>query len=133
MTRQLQESSINIIAEGTHIQGKVTFSDITRFHGVLSGEARATEGSTLILCEPCVVEGNVHADVLIVDGYVQGDIHAKTSVLISGTGRVIGNIQTPSLKLEFGAHFEGKCLMESLQQLLKTDPNHPGPRSELSG
>ena len=112
MMKNLHESGINIIAEGTRIEGKATFDQVSRFHGVLVGEAHAREGSTLVLCESSVVEGDVFADTLMIDGYVQGNIQARSRVVISGTGRVVGNIQTPSLKLEFGAYFEGRCEME---------------------
>ena len=110
-SQPLNEASINLIAESTRIEGKVTFDQISRFHGTLVGEAHACDGSTLILCESSVIEGDIHADTLMVDGYVQGNIHAKTRVIVSGSGRVIGNIETPSLKLEHGSHFEGCCTM----------------------
>jgi cytoskeletal protein CcmA (bactofilin family) len=110
--KNLNETSVNIIAEGTRIEGKAVFDQVSRFHGTLVGEAHAREGSTLILSESCIVEGDVFADTLMVDGFVQGNIRARTRVVVSGTGRVIGNIQTPSLKLEFGAYFEGRCNME---------------------
>ena len=108
----LNETTINIIAEGTRIEGQVLFDHVTRVHGVLVGEVHAKEGSNLILSETAVIEGNIDADTLIIDGYVRGDIMAKARVVISRTGRVIGNIQTASLILEFGAHFEGRCSME---------------------
>ncbi|MGK5084990.1 polymer-forming cytoskeletal protein [Bdellovibrionota bacterium FG-1] len=116
MTQQLHEASLNIVSEGTRIEGKVTFDQITRFHGRITGEAHGRDGSTLILCEAAVVEGNVFADVLWVDGFVQGNIYAKTRVVVSGSGRVIGNIETPTLKLEPGAYFEGKCRMDQKSQ-----------------
>lgn len=110
-TGPLHEASLNLISESTRIEGKVVFDQVSRFHGTLIGEARARDGSTLILCESSVVEGDVHADTLLVDGYVHGNIRAKTRVVISGSGRVVGDIETPSLKLEFGAYFEGRCSM----------------------
>ncbi len=108
----LHEATVNILAESTKIEGRVIFTNITRVHGVLIGEVRADLGSTLILTETAVVEGNIDADTLVIDGYTHGDIHARTRVVISRTGRVVGNIKTPSLALEFGAFFEGQCSME---------------------
>ncbi len=113
-----QETSINIVAEGTRIEGVITFNQVSRVHGVLVGEVRAQEGSTLILSETSVVEGNILADTLMIDGYVKGDVVAKKRVVLSRTSRVIGTIKTPSLTLEFGAYFEGRCAMEEKQ-------NHP--------
>src|SRR5689334_15584172 len=95
----IEEASTNIVAEGTRIEGQIVFDSISRVHGVLVGEVQAKEGSTLVLCESALVEGRVHADTLMVDGYVRGDIQARTRVVISQTGRVIGNIKTPSLIL----------------------------------
>jgi cytoskeletal protein CcmA (bactofilin family) len=111
--KDLNETSVNIVSEGTRIEGKVVFDHVTRFYGTLIGEAHAREGSTLVLSESSVVEGDVYADTLLIDGYVQGNVRARTRVVVSGTGRVVGDIQTPSLKLEFGAYFEGSCNMES--------------------
>ncbi len=108
---QLQETNITIISEGTEMKGEVTFNQITRVHGVLIGKVKAQPGSTLILCETSVVEGDLDADFLIIDGYVRGTIEVKTKVVISRTGRVIGTIKTPSLEIEFGAYFEGQCRM----------------------
>jgi len=109
----LQESAINVIAEGTRIEGKMVFEHVSRVHGTLIGEVEAKDGSTLILSESSMVEGDIHADTLLIDGYVHGDVVAKSQVVISRTGRVVGNISTKSLKLEFGGYFEGKCGMEA--------------------
>lgn len=109
----ISEHAITIISEETRLEGKVTFSQISRVHGSVSGQVFSTPGSTLILGESAVVEGNIQADTLVVDGYVKGDIIASTRVVISCTGRVIGNIQTPSLTVDFGAYFEGRSAMET--------------------
>lgn len=105
------ETEINVIAEGTRIEGKLHFDHVSRVHGTLVGEVTASPGSTLILAESSLVKGNIQADTLLVDGFVEGDITASTKVVVSGTGRVIGNIRTHSLSIEYGGHFEGQCSM----------------------
>jgi cytoskeletal protein CcmA (bactofilin family) len=125
----LHETRITIISEGTRIEGEITFDQVTRVHGTLIGKIKAKEGSTLILCETAVVEGNIEADTLIIDGYVQGKIEAKNRVVISRTGRVIGTIKTSSLQLEFGSYFEGRCAME--KQMIGASPS-PNPTHSLS-
>lgn len=112
MKPQITESGITILSEGTRLEGKFHFDQITRVHGVLAGEVFASEGSTLILTETAMLEGNIDADTVMIDGFVRGDIQARTRVVISGTGRVIGDIKTPSLSVAFGAHFEGRCAMQ---------------------
>ena len=107
--QNLHETTLNMVSEGTRIEGQVIFDHISRVHGVLVGEVFSKDGSTLILSETAVVEGNIQADTLIVDGYVHGDIVAKTKLVISKTGRLVGNVKTPSIILEFGSYFEGRC------------------------
>jgi cytoskeletal protein CcmA (bactofilin family) len=109
----ISESAINIIAEGTRIEGKVILDKVSRLHGVLVGEVHASPGSTVILSETGVIEGNVFADTLMIDGFIRGDVVAKTKVVISSSGRVLGNIQSPSLSVDFGGYFEGRCAMEN--------------------
>jgi cytoskeletal protein CcmA (bactofilin family) len=107
------ETAINVLAEGTRLEGVISFEHVFRIHGTLVGEIRGRPGSTLIVGEAAVVEGAIHADRLLVDGYVQGEVRARTGVVVSRTGRVIGDIHSPSLKLEFGSYFEGRSVMES--------------------
>jgi len=113
MSTTLNESEINIISEGSRLEGRVSFQHISRVHGILHGEVSADDGSILVLCETSVVEGSIQADTLMIDGYVKGDITAKTRVVVSRTGRVLGNIKTPNLSIQFGAYFEGRCTMDS--------------------
>ena len=112
MSAKVTESSLNIVAEGTRIEGKIRFDQVSRVHGVLVGEVRAEDGSTLILGETGMIEGNVLADTLMVDGFVRGDIVARSRVVLSSTGRVVGNIKAPSVTIDFGAYFEGRCMMD---------------------
>lgn len=117
------ETRINIISEGTKLNGTVRVEGVARIHGILEGKLEANPGSTVILGETGVIEGGIHADRLMIDGYVRGDIEAKTSVLVSPTGRVVGNIKTPSLTIEFGAYFEGRCLMDNSQKPTRDTTN----------
>ena len=117
---KVSETAVTLIAEGTRLEGHLTFSNVTRVHGVLKGEIQATEGSTLIFGETSLVEGTIRADTLIIDGYVEGRISARKQVIISRTGRVVGDIHSPSVKMEFGAYFDGKC---------NANPTHLNPGS----
>ena len=111
---EISETAVNVISERTVVRGDVSFGHVTRFHGTIRGNVEAVPGSLLVLGEPSVVEGNVRADTLIVDGFVRGDVQARTRVVVTGTGRVLGNISAPVVKIEFGAFFQGSCRMEEL-------------------
>lgn len=103
------ENSLNLIAEGSRLEGRIRLAHLSRVHGALVGEVESAPGSILVIAESGWVEGNIQADTLIVDGFVRGDIVAATKVTLSSTGRVIGNIRAPKVAFDFGCHFEGSC------------------------
>lgn len=105
----IEETEISIISENSRLEGKIQFNSITRVHGVIHGDIFSSPGSTLILAESSMTEGNIQADTLMISGFVKGDIKASQQVILSPTARVAGTIESPSLVMEFGARFEGKC------------------------
>jgi cytoskeletal protein CcmA (bactofilin family) len=109
----MQADNVNLITAGSKFEGTVEFSDFTRFEGYIRGHLKGLPGSQLILGENGVVEGSVEGDTIIIDGFVRGDIAATTKVVISETGRVIGQIKAPSVAIKFGGYFDGKCEMNN--------------------
>ena len=47
-----------------------------------------------------------------IEGIVKGDISGTEKVVISKTGNVLGNIQSPRVTLEDGAKFKGSIEMD---------------------
>ena len=110
----MQAENMNLITAGSSFEGSVEFGDFTRFEGYVRGTLKGRPGSHLIIGENGVVEGKVEGDTVIIDGFVRGDITATTKVVVSETGRVIGEISSPSVAIKFGGFFEGKCAMGSI-------------------
>ena len=109
---ELRESEINIISTHSKIEGKVTFDRITRIHGTIIGDIEMKSGSHLVLMETSVVEGNISADHVSVEGFVKGNIRARTEVILAPNARVFGNVRAPSVRIAAGSLFDGKCMME---------------------
>ncbi len=109
----LEESQIHFVSASAKIFGKMEVSGITRFHGMLEGELISTLDSQLILGETSEIKGKIEGDVIWVDGFVEGEISAKTRIVISRKGRVLGNLNAPTLQIEAGAYFSGKAKMEN--------------------
>jgi cytoskeletal protein CcmA (bactofilin family) len=108
---------------GSHLRGELHFETHFRVHGKFSGEVR-TEGE-LIVGEGGEVEGEVRVGQVIVSGIVRGSIQASRRVQITSTGKVFADVDTPSLIVEDGACFEGRCSMTRDQP--KTVAMPPGP------
>ena len=109
----LNESEINLISEGTRIEGKLDLQKVTRVHGTVVGEIHSPRGGTLIIAESGMVEGTLHVDTLLIDGCIVGNITAGNLVFINSNARVIGDIRSPAVKMEHGAYFEGKLLTDA--------------------
>ena len=100
----------SFLGEGTDIVGEVKFTEIMRIDAGVSGTIISDSGSLLIM-ERGRVKATVNAGIVEISGTVEGTITAKTSVKIHPTGRVYGDIYTPTLSIEHGAVFDGKCHM----------------------
>ena len=70
--------SVTLIARNTSIDGKVNFSGFLNIEGRIKGDIVAEESSKseVIVLEHGVVEGQVSAPRVIVNGHVVGDIYA---------------------------------------------------------
>jgi cytoskeletal protein CcmA (bactofilin family) len=107
----VHETEVTVIGEGVQLDGNLHFAGVVRVYGTLRGKVHAQAESSIVLMESAVVEGELDVDSIVVAGFVRGDIHARTRVSIEGTGRVIGNIDTPKIAIEFGAYLEGDTKM----------------------
>lgn len=69
----------------------------------------------------------VHAEVdigeIIIQGLVVGNIRARRAVEIHAPGKVRGDITTPSLQIDKGVIFEGKCFMEGVADGTRPRPS----------
>lgn len=110
----VEPHDVNLITAGSRFEGTVEFTNYTRFEGYVRGTLKGSPGSELVLGQNGVVEGKIDGDTVVIDGFVRGDIKATSKVVISETGRVIGEITSPSVAIKFGGYFDGKCAMESL-------------------
>ena len=108
-TEVLTERTVNLITPGTVLEGKIHFDRNTRMAGRVQGSVEASPGTILIVTNEGLVEGDIQGDHVIIQGFVEGEVHAKTKIQIASGGRVIGNLNSPSVQVDFGAWFEGEC------------------------
>ena len=105
----LTERNVNLIAPGTQLKGQIHFDRTTRIAGHIKGSIEGAPSATLILTEEGMIEGDIRADSVYIEGFVEGEIHATTRIRIAPGGRVVGNLTSPSIQVDFGAWFEGEC------------------------
>lgn len=105
----MNHEDINIINQGSKFKGSIELDKYTRFNGKVEGEISGTAGSVIVLGSDSIIEGIVKGHVIIIDGFVRGEIQATEKVTISPTGRVIGKIKTPKVEMQVGCYFDGEC------------------------
>jgi cytoskeletal protein CcmA (bactofilin family) len=104
---------------GSAFDGKVAFSGVVRVDGHLTGEVRAD--GTLVVGESGRVEARAEVRVLIVYGWVRGEITAKERVEVAPAGRLDGVVRTPRLQVAEGASVNARIAM-----------GEPEPRADSS-
>jgi len=105
-----KQSDLNgFLDNGSHVQGELHFETSFRVDGKFSGKVQS-EGD-LIVGDGGEIDGDVVVGQVFVSGTVKGTIQASRKVQISPRGKVFADIETPSLVIEDGAYFEGRCAM----------------------
>jgi len=112
MSHEQVEQTVEIttlLGKGAYFDGTLRFEGTVRIDGDFSG--RIESDDILVVGEGGLVRAELHVGSVIIEGAVEGDIHAHRSVEIHAPGRVKGNIITPSLFIDRGVIFEGSCQM----------------------
>ena len=99
-----------VIGRGSAFDGTLRLEGAVRIDGTFTGQIAAQD--TLIVGEGARITANITCRSVIVSGEVRGDIEAHESVELRAGARVKGDITTPSLRMENGAIFEGRSMME---------------------
>jgi cytoskeletal protein CcmA (bactofilin family) len=97
------------IDKGSYIRGDLSFEETFRIDGRFEGKVRS--GGELILGDDADVNADMEVGRLSVNGKLKGSVHAAERVELLAGARVLGDISTPVLRIEEGAHFEGSCQM----------------------
>ncbi len=96
----------NVLTSDVEIKGNLKFTGELTFEGKLDGEIHS-EG-TLNLGDSAVVNGNIHAQSVIVRGKINGNITAKEKIDIKAKTELFGDIRASRLAIEEGVTFVGK-------------------------
>ena len=97
--------------KGSHLKGELSFEETFRIDGKFEG--RIPSGSELILGDSAEVDAEINVERLSVNGALKGTARASERIEIHPRARVTADLQTPVLRIEEGAFFQGSCDMTS--------------------
>ncbi len=104
-----EDDKFTFLGKGTSFKGIVTFDGTVRIDGRVEGEVQ-TSGA-VIVGESAIIKGIISAGSVVVSGRVKGTITALQKVEIQKSGILIGDVHSPALAIEDGAHFHGTSNM----------------------
>lgn len=95
------------------IRGDVYFSGGLYVDGTIHGAVIAEEGcadAVVTLSEKGVIEGEVRAPHVIVNGQLRGDVYATGHIELAANARVQGNIYYQVVQMAAGATLSGRLI-----------------------
>ena len=109
-SRNKQPPIKSLIGEGSRIEGHIHFSDGLRIDGEVIGDVRASSDKPglLVISATARVEGAVHADHVIVNGQINGPVHACTMLELQPKARVAGAVHYKTTEMHQGATIDGE-------------------------
>ncbi|MBL7130184.1 MAG: polymer-forming cytoskeletal protein [Candidatus Omnitrophica bacterium] len=95
------------------MQGSLTFKDPVnlRINGKFEGSLD-TKGS-LTIGENAQVRASIVGEDIVICGKVFGNVTSSSSLNLSRSAHLTGDIRTPRLSIDEGAIFQGKCQMDA--------------------
>ena len=123
---KVSQKETTYFGKNLKIKGRVSGNGNIIMLGGLDGEF-SLKGRVKI-AQPAKIKGAVKADVISVNGNVQGSLVAQERVHLDRTARIEGQINTPSLSITEGASFDGEVTMRSRSsQTSKPADAHAAP------
>ena len=111
------EDHTAFIHEGCEVEGTLSVDNSLRIQGEFRGSIKARK--TVTVDERATVIGDIQAKTVIIHGAVAGDVIASRDVVIHATGRLHGNVKTPSFELARGAFLNGKTEMYQPERVIQ--------------
>ena len=109
LEENLEEQAETVIGLSAVIQGELTSEGSIKVEGQLIGTIKTSK--TLIVSTNATITAEVEAESAVIGGEVQGHLNISGRLVLLSTAKVAADITCPTLKVEEGALFTGKCHM----------------------
>jgi cytoskeletal protein CcmA (bactofilin family) len=100
----------SVLGPTLRFKGELQADEELLIRGQVEGSITHTQRITV--CAEGIVKANVRAQIIAVEGTVEGDLQAEKAVYVKETARLKGNIHAPSVSIVDGAQFNGSVSMD---------------------
>jgi cytoskeletal protein CcmA (bactofilin family) len=103
-----------LIGANTTIRGDVVFAGGLHIDGKVYGSltAESGQGAVLVLSDKGLIEGELRAPHVVINGQVRGNIYAAERVELAAQAKVTGNIYYRLLEMTAGAEVNGQIVRD---------------------
>ncbi len=120
-----ETGSVNIIADGTMLEGNIATNGDIRIDGTVKGNI--VSKSKAIIGRNGKVEGNITCANIDIEGSVKTEsLNVANLISLKSTANITGNIIAGKIAIEPGAEFSGTCRMQSQKSAPVTSAAQPG-------
>jgi len=103
-----------LIGRQTDLTGDIRFTGGLHVDGKVKGKimADSDDNAVLSVSESGSVEGDVRVPHVVLNGTVEGDVHASERITLSAKARVNGNVYYKLIEMTSGAMVNGQLVFE---------------------
>ncbi len=102
-----------LIAQGTRVEGDVHFTGCLEIEGTVVGNIRSEDQNSRVrVLSGGLLEGEIWVGDVVVNGRVNGNIHASNLVRLASKAIIEGNIHYTLIEVEKGAEVVGSFVLE---------------------
>ncbi|MDF1779892.1 MAG: polymer-forming cytoskeletal protein [Alcanivoracaceae bacterium] len=130
-TNDTNYSNHTLIAPSAQIRGDVEFSGGLHVMGKVIGSITVTgDGGRLVVGESGCVEGEIRVPKVVINGRVEGDVHATEHLELAEKAVIEGNVYYTLIEMVMGAQVNGKLVREGSDRKNLPSPEHVKNKSD---
>ena len=107
-----------VIGEHTRLEGDIHFTGGLHVDGTVKGNIIAESGTdnVLTVSEKGRIEGDVRVPNLVLNGAVEGDVHAGERVELASHAKVTGDVYYNLIEMAIGAEVNGNLVHRGVER-----------------
>lgn len=111
---KMPETVDTVIGEKAEVNGDLRFAGGLHLDGCIKGKVMADSDDSAVLSvsESARIEGDVRVPNVVLNGSVEGDVHAGERITLSGDARVYGNVYYKVIEMASGAMINGQMIFD---------------------
>lgn len=120
-------NKLAIIGKSFNFEGNLNGEEDLRIEGTFEGTINLSNANVNV-AKGGLVRGDIHANVIFIEGEVRGELRGLEMVEIAPCGIVFGDIRAPRVMLQDGCQFKGLVDMDH-KEVISKDLKRPQPVS----